>query len=500
MSEKRGDFWNGPSPGRNSRGLFPVKKYYRFLVFLFVSCWAFYFGFVLAEARLPEQPDAVSGKDAPDDRTISAQPQNSTVTGIYLEDLLKRVMTLSPDAESVTLTSAEGYWITCGLDELSAADVGGNKMMLFFDEERLCLAVGQNDHAHVNRGLWLDGVTGIVVNAAGSAAPSGKGRVGDAAKETALLEISGAVEKPGYFSMEGLKTYTNLIQTKTYSWLTGETGGKPQPPKQLTGIKVILLVGTDLRHGEPGAGNGDTIMLAFLDAGNKTVKLLSIPRDTCAYVPGSAAVNKINFNHAVGGIPVLKTALETMLGIRIDHYVSVNFEGFVQIVDAIGGIVLDVEQRMYNEEEGIALRPGKARRLNGEQALAFVRFRGYPLADLQRVTGQQYFLKELCRQTLTPANIGKLPELVRILKKNVKTDILPAAFSVADVLFAVDFSAVDGFLLPGRLSADGAYWIADEPSTRKLLAHLAGGNAEDFSLRIPQKETKGALRLTPYPI
>ena len=135
-----------------------------------------------------------------------------TVTGIYLEDLLNVIMTLSPDAASITLTAGDGMKGDYYLDDdwlgVYSTDIDGNKMMLYFDGARLRLAVGRADADHNNRGIWMQNVVRIFVNV---------DSVGDATEETALLRITGAVEKPGFFSQGGLRAYTEFVQTKTYN-------------------------------------------------------------------------------------------------------------------------------------------------------------------------------------------------------------------------------------------------------------------------------------------
>ena len=263
------------------------------------------------------------------------------------------------------------------------------------------------------------------------------------------------------------------------------------PPKQLMGTKVIMIVGTDIRNGDGGFGQSDTLILAFVDMDNNDVKLLSIPRDTYVTVPGTKTKTKINGTYTAGGITTLRNTVELLLGVRVDYYVSINFRGFISVVDAINGIYLDIDRRMENLEEDIDLYPGKNQLLNGEQALGFVRWREPLLADIGRIGRQQYFIKELSRQVLQPANIVKIPQFVDIFIRNVKTDMsFDAATEIGNVLFALDLAGLETHMVPGLADyVNGvSYWMADEKQTRTLLAHLTGEEEDALNINIPVVE------------
>lgn len=182
-------------------------------------------------------------------------------------------------------------------------------------------------------------------------------------------------------------------------------------------------------------GNTDTLMVAMLDMDKKEMNVVSIPRDTV--VNADRRIPKINgaYNHANGGekgIEALMDEISKLVGFVPGNYACVNMQGFVSLVDAIGGVNFNVPVRMKKLTEGINLQPGE-QLLNGKKALQLVRFRGYDSKEIDksgiahddfgRMQVQQMFLKEVAKQTLTLDNIGKIPQFLSIANKNLETDL-----------------------------------------------------------------------------
>ena len=154
----------------------------------------------------------------------------------------------------------------------------------------------------------------------------------------------------------------------------------------------ILVLGCDEREGERLA-RADVIMVATIRPNDKEVSLFSIPRDTRVTIEGHGK-DKINHAMAYGGVPLITDSVELLLGIQIDHAVKVNFDGFINVIDALGGVNIDVPERMYKPLEAIDLLPGY-QTLYGEDALAFVRWRGDGTGDYGRIARQQQFISAL---------------------------------------------------------------------------------------------------------
>jgi LCP family protein required for cell wall assembly len=245
----------------------------------------------------------------------------------------------------------------------------------------------------------------------------------------------------------------------------------------------ILLVGSDYRPGE-GRPRSDTIIVVSLDYGTGRAAVLSVPRDTRVTIPRHG-LDKINAAYAIGGISMTRQVVGELLGIDIPYYIEVDFNGFQKMIDTLGGVTMDVPQRMYYPEEGIDIRPG-LQRLDGKDALAFVRFRYYPLGDIERTEQQQRFLVALADETLQVKNLGKLPQLIPALYKNANTNI-PASEGLDLVKAAAGFdrSLISTATLPGNfLDISGtSYWVAD---TKRCRGVLDGMLVEP----IPDQDTK----------
>ncbi len=243
----------------------------------------------------------------------------------------------------------------------------------------------------------------------------------------------------------------------------------------------LLLIGMDKNILTPGSLDNpeavtrtDTLILAMLDPGNRKVSMLSIPRDSLVRIPDHG-VNRINEASVLGGIPLTRRMVTRLTGVRIDHYMIVNFESFKQLVDLVGGIEVDVDKRMrYANEYGvykIKLDPG-LQLLDGEKALQYVRFRNEPLGDISRVERQRKLLLALYKKLKAPVNIIKVPTMMGIARKYMKTDL-----SSKQLLELISFARelhperdIRSYTLPGSFYE--AYWKPDGPKIRELIAEL----------------------------
>ncbi|MFF5568541.1 LCP family protein [Streptomyces sp. NPDC012623] len=188
-----------------------------------------------------------------------------------------------------------------------------------------------------------------------------------------------------------------------------------------------LIVGTDSRDGmsdeekkklHTGSAEGSrTDSMMILHTGSNGPTLISLPRDTDVQIPSfkgsesgkvfpaQAAHKKLNAAFAEDGAPLLVRTVEAKTGLRIDHYVEIGFAGFANVVDAIGGVDLEIPKAFKDKKSGADFQAGE-QTLNGEQALAFVRTRyAFAGSDLDRTKNQQKFLSALASQTATPSTI-----------------------------------------------------------------------------------------------
>jgi len=199
----------------------------------------------------------------------------------------------------------------------------------------------------------------------------------------------------------------------TYFWLNSKLDRSVALPAfagQSAGTNW-LIVGSDTRKGLTrteidqlhvgfvGANASDSLMLLHMGGGKPV--LISIPRDSYVPIPGHGR-NKINAALAFGGPALLVKTLETVTGLRIDHYMGIGFGGLVSVVNTVGGVRVCLPTALHDPNSGVNLKRG-CQNLNGVQALAFVRDRhSFATSDLQRIQDQRAFLKALLSKATSP--------------------------------------------------------------------------------------------------
>lgn len=190
----------------------------------------------------------------------------------------------------------------------------------------------------------------------------------------------------------------------------------------------ILLVGIDdseKRDFGDGNSRSDSLMVATLNNKDKSVKLVSIPRDTYTYIPEVGYNDKITHAHAYGGTVAAIESVENLLDIPIDYYVRMNFEAFIDVVDALDGVVVDVPydhlELDENDEYTIQLEEGR-QLLDGREALALARTRKLD-NDIERGKRQQKILESLIRRAASVQSFGKYGDVIEALGNNIRTDL-----------------------------------------------------------------------------
>ena len=187
-----------------------------------------------------------------------------------------------------------------------------------------------------------------------------------------------------------------------------------------SGKITVLMMGSDRREGEESS-RSDTLMVAFVDLDQKQIRLLSMPRDTYVTIPTTGEQTKINHSYAYGGVDLVKQTLESNFGIKCDYYMDVDFQGFIDVIDALGGITLDVPRDMYYPDEGIDLTAG-VQDLDGSKALQFCRFRSDGQGDLGRIDRQQAFLVAMKEKMFSAGTLLKIPDICSAVMENMQTD------------------------------------------------------------------------------
>ena len=243
----------------------------------------------------------------------------------------------------------------------------------------------------------------------------------------------------------------------------------------------ILFLGVDASNNPKDLWTGtrtDTIILVNIDPRTKSVNALSIPRDSKVYLPGDNGVNKINAAHAIGGIEMTKKTIEDTLGVHIDRYIMVHDSAVKEIVDAMGGLDIYVEKPMhYNDYSGnlhINFSKGN-HHLNGQHAVEYLRFRHDALGDIGRTQRQQWLLRSLLTQLKQPSTITKIPDIIAVAKKYVKTDMSFYEMSqYAALAKHIDMDKIEIAMLPGAPNQRGyiSYWILDPEKTQEVVNRI----------------------------
>lgn len=190
----------------------------------------------------------------------------------------------------------------------------------------------------------------------------------------------------------------------------------------------ILFMGIDDNENRKYGNNTrtDALVLATLNVKDKSIKMVSIPRDSYAYIPAEDDYNKINHAHAVGGPTATIEAVEELLDVPVDYYVRMNFYAFVSVVDAIDGIKFDVpfemvEKNSDDKHNAVHLKPGM-QTLDGQEALALARTRKYD-SDIQRGKRQQEVLQAIAKKALSLNSITKYDEMLEAVGSNMRTNM-----------------------------------------------------------------------------
>ncbi len=242
----------------------------------------------------------------------------------------------------------------------------------------------------------------------------------------------------------------------------------------------ILLLGVDADRTRT-----DVIVLAHIDPEAKAVTLLSIPRDTLVEIPCAKLVercrtpDKLAHAHAYGskrGPEVTAEVVESLLGVEIDGYVKVDFAGFEQAVDILGGVPVVIEEPMHYEDPTadpplqIHFEPGRYT-LSGADALRYVRYRADGRGDIGRTERTRKFLLNLLQTLRERWSPEHAAELVAALLPHVQTDLRAGKLAaLARMAFELDLSRVRTAMLPGEPllhPSRGWVWEVDRETARQ---------------------------------
>ncbi|MBP3888627.1 MAG: LCP family protein [Cellulosilyticum sp.] len=275
---------------------------------------------------------------------------------------------------------------------------------------------------------------------------------------------------------------------------------KKEGKKPKVKSKTIMVFGVD-----KGEGRTDTILIAHLDSNTEKVSVVSVPRDTRVYWSEEQRdkakeldriyqyESKITDMSSLGGIENLRhftiRSVEELLDVRVDNYVVVNTEVIRELVDALGGIEVDVPRRMEYDDNyqdlHIDLQPG-LQVLNGEQAEGLLRWRHnkdyseqYAMGDLGRIETQQLFISAFADKIINDLPVTKLLEVATAVYRNIQTDIKMS--ELMDYVKYIPYLKMENIkfdTLPGDSANIGGFWyyLVDEETLPAFVdEHFYGG-------------------------
>ncbi|WP_342526053.1 LCP family protein [Chryseomicrobium sp. FSL W7-1435] len=218
---------------------------------------------------------------------------------------------------------------------------------------------------------------------------------------------------------------------RSYQALENRKNGsqlRDEDVEPLTDNVSILFVGIDDSE-QRGFGDessrSDALMVATLNNESKTIKLVSIPRDSKVYIPEVGYDDKITHAHAYGGTAVAIETVEELFDIPIDYYVKMNFNAFIDTVDALGGVTVDVPydhlELDENDQFTVELKEGR-QLLDGRETLALARTRKLD-NDIERGKRQQMILEAIIQKAASASSFTKYGDVIDAVGNNMKTDL-----------------------------------------------------------------------------
>ena len=248
----------------------------------------------------------------------------------------------------------------------------------------------------------------------------------------------------GFYVFSTAKNFSGVNSGPTNSNNNGSSSNVQATPLDLTKTINVLIMGTDQRSWD-ASGRSDVMVLLNINPSTKKINLLSIPRDSRVEIPGhgynkiNAAYNSLFYND--GGANLSIKTVENLLGLQdgdIQYFVVFNFNGFKKVIDALGGVTIDVTEPMhYHSKLGdvnIDLNPG-VQHLDGEKALEYARFRYDQYGDFTatedgkihgRVARQEKLIEALFNQTKSLRTVWKLPSIAKAVADALYTNLTPS--------------------------------------------------------------------------
>ena len=244
----------------------------------------------------------------------------------------------------------------------------------------------------------------------------------------------------------------------------------------------MLLIGSDRRAGEDWMGaRADTSIVARVDSSSGTITLISIPRDTQIYLSGYSG-EKFNAVYAYEGAAGLIRAASDLLGVDISHYAEVNFEELIELVDLVGGVTVNVPERIDDPDAGSIVIEAGEQTLDGKAALVFARSRQYYDGDFTRASNQRVLIEAIAKKVLS-MSIAQLPGVVSAAANCVTTDL--SAVNLLDLAMQIrsaETLTIYSAMVPSTFGEENglSYVYYVEPDLSNMMDIVdAGGDPND---------------------
>ena len=303
----------------------------------------------------------------------------------------------------------------------------------------------------------------------------------------------------------GVYTYFYL---QNFSATSKENNIKLVEVKKDEPVNILVMgvdVGTLGDSSKDNAQRTDTIILLNYNPKSKAINIISIPRDTLIYMNGKR--RKINEAHALGvlsgpgnGVRYLTDEVENLLNINVNFYGKVNYNGFIELINSIGGIDMKINNTMKYDDESqdlhIDFKKGENVHLNGQKAMEFFRWRKNNEfdpknnGDIGRIQNQQLFIGKVLEKVKSPSIITKLNGIMQVIPKYTETNMTPSDILYYGFIFAkTDSANIKTSMLQGTPEYIDkiSYFVYEENKNSELYKAL---HAEDT---LTSREINGVL-------
>ncbi|MCD7034461.1 LCP family protein [Metabacillus sp. GX 13764] len=293
-------------------------------------------------------------------------------------------------------------------------------------------------------------------------------------------------------------TYNAYQQAdKSYHQLSrGEKSEKREKAVQLSKDPVsILLMGVENYSTNGEGGRSDTLIVITLNPKDKSMKMLSIPRDTLVHIPGRENKTKINAAYSIGGKDLTVQTVEDFLDIPIDYYAEVSFKGFKDIVDELGGVDVNVPFAFWehNDTNGERINFKKGmHHLNGEEALAYSRMRKRdPRGDFGRNERQKQIITAVIKKATAPQNFLQIDDIAGKVGQNVDTNLrIPEVLGFQQNYSGFSTDKIDKLKLKGTDLYTPTYYYKPDPDSVEELQKTLQDHLENKTVSIRDQENQ----------